>query len=268
VQIRARRGYLAANTATTPPLSAAESTISAAAETRAVSNALAALSAIGKEPSIFVQAAFGWSAPGTPAVWTVVELPRATSSVDWSRGGEADVLLIDPSGNTAGSSRFTLTPAGGGVRAVISPRALVPGSYEVRVRAKGGNAAATANESVRVTVPSTAEGAGVMFFRRGPTTGNKEVPTADLRFRRSDMLRVLAPASPAMAAESARLLDRTGKALAVPVTVMAVQESDGSSWLSGQAMLAPLAPGDYLVEIVATTGSAQRRTLTAFRVVP
>ncbi|HEU4687482.1 MAG TPA: VWA domain-containing protein [Vicinamibacterales bacterium] len=268
VQIRARRGYLAANTVTTPPLPAAESAISAAAETRAVSNALATLSAVGKEPSVFVQAAFGWSAPDTPAVWTVVELPRATSSVDWSKGGEADVLLIDPTGNTAGSSRVTLAPAGGGVRAVISPRALVPGSYEVRVRARGVGAAATANESIRVTVPSVADGAGVMFFRRGPTTGNKEVPTADLRFRRSDTLRLLIPASPAMAAGSARLLDRTGKELAVRVTVMPSQEPDGSKWLSGQAALAPLAPGDYLIEIVDTTNGAQRRTLTAFRVVP
>jgi hypothetical protein len=269
VQIRARRGYLAANTATTPPLSPVESAASAAAaaETRAVSNALATLSATGKEPSIFVQAAFGWSATDTPAVWTVVELPRATSGVDWSKGGEADVLLIDPAGNTAGSSRVTLAPAGGGVRAVISPRALVPGSYEVRVRAR--SATATANESIRVTSPASPDGgAGVMFFRRGPTTGNKDVPTADLRFRRSDTLRVLIPASPAMAAESASLLDRTGKALAVPVTVMASQESDGSRWLSGQAMLAPLAPGDYLVEIVANSNGAQRRTLTAFRLVP
>jgi len=144
----------------------------------------------------------------------------------------------------------------------------VPGSYEVRVRVKGIGAAATANESILVTVPTSADGAGVIFFRRGPTTGNREVPTADLRFRRSDTLRLLIPASSAMAAESAKLLDRTGKALAVPVTVMAVQESGGSRWLSGQAMLAPLAPGDYLVEVVATTSGAQRRTLTAFRVVP
>jgi VWFA-related protein len=79
VQIRARRGYLAADP-TTPTLAPVESAsgAAAAAETGAVSNALATLSAIGKEPSIFVQAAFGWSAPDVPAVWTVVELPRAT----------------------------------------------------------------------------------------------------------------------------------------------------------------------------------------------
>jgi VWFA-related protein len=267
VEIRARRGYLAANAATTAP-SPTDSALSAAAESRAVSNALATLRGIGKEPSIFVHAAFGWSAPNTPAVWAVVELPRARSSVDWSKGGEADVLLIDPTGNNAGSSHVTLTPAGGGVRAVISPSAIVPGDYEVRVRARSVGAAATANESIRVTVPSSTEGAGVMFFRRGPTTGNKEVPTADLRFRRSDTLRVLVPAPAAMTSESARLLDRTGKALAVPVTVTASQESDGSRWLSGQATLAPLAPGDYLLEIVATTGGAQKRALTAFRVIP
>ena len=269
VQIRARRGYLAANTASTAQLSLAESAISAAvvAETRAVSNALATLSAIGNEPPVFVQAALGWPAPDTPAVWAVVELPRATSGVDWSKGGEADVLLIDPAGNTAGSSHVTLTTAGGGVRTVISPRALVPGSYEIRVRASSPGAA-TANQSIRLTLPSSADGAGVMFFRRGPTTGNREVPTADLRFRRSDTLRLLVPASPAMAAESARLLDRTGRALAVPVTLMASQEAGGATWLSGQATLAPLAPGDYLVEIVATTGGDQKRTLTAFRVVP
>jgi VWFA-related protein len=268
VQIRARRGYLAANTET-PSLSAAESATSAtaAAEARAVSNALAALSAIGSAPSVFVQAAFGF-APNGPSVWAVVETPRGTAGTDWSRGGEADVILIDPSGNTAGSSHVTLAPAGGGARTVISPKSLVPGSYEVRVRAKGAGTSITANESLRVTLPSSNDGAGVMLFRRGPTTGNKEVPTADLRFRRSDTLRVLIPVSAAMAAESARLLDRTGTALSVPVTVMTSQESDGSRWLSGQAMLAPLAPGDYLVEIVATTSGAQRRTLTAFRVVP
>lgn len=269
VQIRARRGYLAADAVTTPLLPPTESarSVAAAAEARAVSNALATLSATGNEPSIFVRAAFGWSAPNRPAVWTVVELPRGRSGVDWSKGGEADVLLIDPTGNTAGSSRVTLTSAGGGVRALVTPRVLVPGSYEVRVRARSVGAGATANESIRVTVPASADGTGVMFFRRGPTTGNKEVATADLRFRRSDTLRLLIPASPAMTAESARLLDRTGKALAVPVSVTAAQESDGSTWLSGQATLAPLAPGDYVLEILATMSGAQRRTLIAFRVV-
>jgi hypothetical protein len=50
--------------------------------------------------------------------------------------------------------------------------------------------------------------------------------------------------------------------------VSAIDEADGSHWLSAQAALAPLAPGDYLIEVTATSGGAQQRTLTAFRVVP
>ena len=268
VQIRARRGYLAANTVA-PSASPAETAMSAAAtaRTQAVSNALTTLSAIGREPSLFVQAAVGWQTPNTPAVWAVVEAPRGPSPIDWSKGGEADVLLIDPGGNTAGASHVTLAP-GGTARAAISPRTLVPGSYELRVRAKSPTASATASETLRVAVPSTGEGAGVLFFRRGPTTANKEVPTADLRFRRSDTLRVIVPASGATAADSAQLLDRAGKTLPIPLMASVVDEADGSRWLTAQAALAPLAAGDYVIEITATVAGAQKRTLTAFRVVP
>jgi hypothetical protein len=239
----------------------------AAARTQAVSNALTTLSAIGREPSLFVQAAVGWQTPNTPAVWAVVEAPRGTSPIDWSKGGEADVLLIDPAGNTAGASHVTLAP-GGTARAAIAPRTLVPGSYELRVRAKSPTASATASETLRVTVPSTGEGAGVLFFRRGPATANKEAPTADLRFRRSDTLRVMVPASGATAADGAQLLDRAGKTLPIPLMASVVDEADGSRWLTAQAALAPLAAGDYVIEITATVAGAQKRTLTAFRVVP
>jgi hypothetical protein len=60
----------------------------------------------------------------------------------------------------------------------------------------------------------------------------------------------------------------TNKALAVPIAASPMDEADGSRWLSAQATLAPLAPGDYLIEITATAGGTQQRTLTAFRVVP
>jgi hypothetical protein len=52
------------------------------------------------------------------------------------------------------------------------------------------------------------------------------------------------------------------------VFVLFLDEADGSHWLSAQAALAPLAPGDYLIEVTASSGGARQRTLTAFRVVP
>ena len=184
------------------------------------------------------------------------------------RGGDADALLIDASGNTAGAARASVTAGAASARLTIAPRSLAPGNYELRVRARGATGSGTANELVRVVVPEAPGGSGALFFRRGPATGNREVATADLRFRRSDTLRAMAPADPGTTPAGARLLDRMGKALAIPVAVSAVDEPDGSRWLSAQSALAPLSPGDYLIEISGMTGSGERRSLVAFRVIP
>ena len=104
------------------------------------------------------------------------------------------------------------------------------------------------------------------MYRRGPTTGNREVPTADLRFRRTDRVRVEAPVGTAESC-SARLLDRTGKPLPIPLTGAVSTESDGTRWMSAQVTLAPLAVGDYLVELT-PDGDSTRRVLAALRLVP
>jgi hypothetical protein len=118
-----------------------------------------------------------------------------------------------------------------------------------------------------VTVPATADGAGFLLFKRGPGTGNREIATADLRFRRSDTLRVAVPASDSLES-SARLLDRTGKVLQVPVPTSTRDEADGSKSRSATLALAPLATGDYLIELVTSQSTAPVHTLIAFRVVP
>ena len=89
------------------------------------------------------------------------------------------------------------------------------------------------------------------------------MPTADLRFRRNEQLRVEVLAASADA-PSARLLDRTGKPLPVPVAAAMRDDSDGLRWHTAQIALAPLAPGDYVIELAA----GGKRTLSAFRVVP
>ena len=93
------------------------------------------------------------------------------------------------------------------------------------------------------------EAVGALFVRRGPSTGNKEAPTADLRFRRNEQVRVEIPIASSEPL-TARLLDRTGKPLAVPVTAAVRDDADGSRWVTAQLALAPLAPADYVIEIV------------------
>jgi hypothetical protein len=89
------------------------------------------------------------------------------------------------------------------------------------------------------------------------------VPTADARFRRAERLILEAPASPA-GAVSARLLDRVGNALPIPVTTATREDADGSRWRRIELILAPLAHGDYIIE--STDGP--ERMLTGFRMVP
>ena len=110
--------------------------------------------------------------------------------------------------------------------------------------------------------PATASANGVRFFRRGVTTGNKDAATGDLRYRRTERLAIELPAA-ASEPFSARLIDRTGKPLSIPVAAAVRQDADGPRGRI-DLNLAPLAPADYLIEI--TAGS--NRTFAAFRIVP
>jgi hypothetical protein len=107
-----------------------------------------------------------------------------------------------------------------------------------------------------------------LFFRRGVTTGNRLLPAADLRFSRTERVRVELPADGGLKPGAARLLDRGGQPLPVPVAI-ADRQDDGSGqrWITADVSLAALAPGDYAIELdVAGTGKAQK-IITAIRVV-
>jgi hypothetical protein len=102
------------------------------------------------------------------------------------------------------------------------------------------------------------------LLRRGPATGPRYLRTADPRFYRTDRLRLELPTDSTDAA-TARLLDRRGGALPVPVQVNERADDTGQfRWIVADLPLTSIAPGDYAVEV--TQGSATR--LTAFRVVP
>jgi hypothetical protein len=87
-----------------------------------------------------------------------------------------------------------------------------------------------------------------------------------------DRARVLSDGRPALrfelattapAAPVAALLDRAGNPLAVPVQASTRDEA-GVRWIVVDATMAPLAPGEYAIEVKA--GDAVRTV--AFRVIP
>jgi hypothetical protein len=259
VRVRARRGYLAATpavvTAAARRAAAPPADAKADAEGAAISTALSSLSSVARDVPVRVDVVAGWrGGDGQRAArfWVVGESAGAAAA-----NGPVDVTVIDAAGTTV--ARASAPNAGRSVLIPLTPAtAIEPGEYTVRVRVEGASAT-----TVTAKLPPAPDAGGAVFFRRGPGTGNKDTPTADHRFRRSETIRVEIP-SAASASLSARLLDRTGKALSIPVTAASRDDGDGTRWQTAQVALAPLAAGDYLIEI----GPPESRTLVAFRLTP
>ena len=291
VQVRARRGYLAAVPASataSAPLSAADRADAAArAEERdAMDRVLAPLGNYGRELPLRIQAAAGWRSAGHAAFWVVGELAPGQTAKDAT---DVDLTITQPNGGPAeATAHATIEKGARTFRAMIAPAdALPPDEYVVRARVHGEGSASMATDVFRVALPAAPDSAGALLFRRGPATANREVPTADHRFRRSEHIGVEVPVQHAAGA-TARLLDRTGRPLPVPVAASTREDPDGSAWLTARLTLAPLAVGEYVIEITgpasapealrrgraeartengASEGGAAR-TLVAFRVVP
>lgn len=271
VNVRARRGYLAptleevkaSSTRATPTAAAAAA---AASDASAMEAALARLGGLGRELPLRLQTVVGWSAKDRAAISIVGELG---SGEEWKAGGDVDLMLIGASGNTVATARAQVAPGTRGFRAAISTADLAGANqYTVQVRVRARTSGVTpVNESTRVDIPAFPAPGGAVLIRRGQSTGGREMPTADLRFRRTDELRVEIP-TPASDPLTGRLLDRSGKPLPLPMTFTVRDDPDGSRWQAGRLTLAPLAPGDYMIEVTGTDGAAGSRTLVAFRVIP
>ncbi|HUK36880.1 MAG TPA: VWA domain-containing protein [Vicinamibacterales bacterium] len=264
VAVRARRGYQALRerdlvvTGATSPAAPAR-TAGEVALAAAASSAVAKIVNAARDLPLRVSATAGWrlGADGKPAptFWTVGEV------VDRIPGADLDAVLLDGAGNVVSSVKARIAPGTTSTLVVVTPDAPVAaGEYTIRVKSQTPMGAETV--SMPVVLPSSPQASGVVFIRRGPTTGNKEMPTADVRFRRSDRVRVEVPST--VDVTSARLLDRSGKPMPIiPVTTSTKTDGDGTKWATAEVLLAPLAPGDYIVEVVA----GETRTLAAFRIV-
>jgi hypothetical protein len=149
-------------------------------------------------------------------VWAVAEVGRSAQE-EWANGGQADAILVDNSGRTVATAHADVMAGVTSARLALTSQTLLAGEYQLQFRTKGARATAPSTDVVRIAVAPAPQSTGAVFFRRGPTTANRDVPTADLRFRRSDRLRVDVP-SPGAETVTARLLDRAGSPMAIPVS--------------------------------------------------
>ena len=271
VQVRARRGYEAAPAsaanAATATAAASAMPAKADAEMAAVTAAIAPLAGYVRDVPLRVQAAVGWKPGEPPASFVHIEgeLSGAREFEDlWKGGAVATIELATATGSSVASARATVAAGGRTFRVALTPgQPLAPGDYIVRISVRSTDATIPTRDTLHVTVPPSPQAAGAIWLRRGQATGNREVPTADLRFRRNEQATVEIPTL-ATEAGAARLLDRAGKALSIPVATAIRGDADGPRWVTAQLALAPLAVGDYVIEIA----EGGNRMLAAFRVIP
>lgn len=265
VDTRARRGYRALTAGELGP-SASPATSTAAPVSPSASGVLAALTAMAfnSRAELRLRTSAWTPAAGQGAFWLVGTLDDATKRrPEWSAGGSAEVAVRGDDGRTVLTQTVPIGTDGGfSVQAPETGTTLAPGDYVIRVRARGG-AGATLDDTARASVPAQAAALGEpVVWRRRPATGPAFLKTADPRASRTDRVRFELAATTAGEA-SATLLDRTGKPIGIPLQV-AVRDDGGVRWVTVETALAPLAPGDYAVEV--KVGEATRTT--AFRVVP
>jgi hypothetical protein len=259
VVIRTRRGYRGASV---------DDVLSGGSST-AVDSAFGSVAAVSPRANFRVRTAMARAGEAPDAtLWVIGELDyRARREVTWTAGAVADITVVGADGQeilaksvdvAANALSFTMrAPETGG---------LAPGEYAVRVRLRPNNQdGLPVADTARVVVPRTLPGLGdSLLWRRGTSTGPQYVITADPRFQHSDRIRVEIPTRMA-GTPAARMLDRFGKPNQVPVTV--TERPDATSefrWIVAEAVLAPLAPGDYAIEV--TLGDAKQ--VTAFQLVP
>jgi VWFA-related protein len=268
VQVRARRGYRGT---TAEELTSAEAAAKARTPT-AVSKAFNAVAAVSPRSQLRVRSST-WTTPAAgdrpaAAVWLVGELDyRTRKDLAWSAGAVADVAFVSAAGEEIAAKRLDLASTASTFTLRLPDTGGVPpGEYALRVRVRPNQEGGLpVSDTVRVIVPEQPSRVGdAIIWRRGPTTGPRYMATADPRFQRSERVR-LEHATTAAGMPTARMLDKAGNPLQVPVQVTERPDASGEfRWLIAEAALAPLAPGDYAIEL--TLDDA--KVVTAFKVVP
>ncbi len=269
VDVRARRGYRAASAEEIAAATAAAERPPVDAERAAVDEAVARLGTIRHDTELFVDA-IPLIEGGRTVLKVVAELDVAlVRRAEWQQGSEAALMVTGKAGASLALARVKVSPGARTFEADVplsGAEALTECALQVRLSA--GRTVSPLGEVVRVALPGPAAPmvGAPLLFRRGPTTGNVWTPAADMRFNRSERVRLEAPLAAGAASPSARLLDRTGQPLEVPVVV--TERTDGAQrWLVAEVTLAPLTNGDYVVELTAAEAGQTAKTMVGVRVV-
>jgi VWFA-related protein len=273
VEVRSRPGYLAPTEA--------EGRAAGVPTTRAgakpsppptVTRALDALAPARGNLPVRVQAV---GVRGT--IRAIVELDPATAKLpEWLSGGTLRLTFEPertPGASNAAQAQTVTVPIDPGQRSIVIPgseRPLTAGRYSVRAELTARNGRLPIQVTTFATVPGDAAevGTGGLASRRGPSTGLAYVATADPRFRRTERLRIEVPLAGEGYAGTGRLLTREGQATPLIVSYSArTDEATKQQFGVADVTLAPLAEGEYVVELSLTKGAKTDVVSYGFRII-
>jgi VWFA-related protein len=204
----------------------------------------------------------------------IVELDPATiRQPEWLTGGTLRVTF-EAEGAQAGAAQTVTLPIAPGQRSILvsgSDQPLPAGRYTVRAELDARNSRTPLQVTTSATIPAetAAVGSGGLASRRGPSTGLAYEATADPRFRRTERLRLEVPLSGDGFVATGRVLTR--EAQPTPLAVSFTTRTDASTSQQfgvAEVVLAPLAAGEYVLELSLSKNGGTEVVSYGFRMVP
>jgi len=259
VKVSARRGYLGPTAAMKKAEEEAAS--KPVREDTSVDRELSRLSRLRSDARLFTA---GVASPTALDVVVEIASPEFGSG-RWTNGGTVKVEVTSKAeGAKPVTTDAKLEPGSRGLLIKIPVTAAGSSAWRVRTRVDGGG------ESLDDEIEIPAAGSAIVgeptVFRANPGPRAPLRPVADFKFFRTERMHVEWTLAKALDDRTARLLNRRGEPLAVPVAL--TERADGERLvLAADLTLAPLADGDYVIEVTTSSGGAKLQKLLAFRVV-
>jgi VWFA-related protein len=207
---------------------------------------------------------------GAGMVRAIVELDPATMKLpEWSGGGDLKLSIEGERGGNPYTINSVLEPGQRSITTVGPEAPLAPGRYSVKAELTARGSRLPLQVTTFAVVPATTAtiGTAALALRRGPSTGLTYQPTADSRFRRTERIRLELPVLAEGVTTTGRMLNREGQAM--PLTVTTSERADGAMKLAtAEVILAPLAEGEYVIELSCAAKTGTETISYGFRIVP
>jgi hypothetical protein len=259
VKVSARRGYFAP----TEEMRRAEAAAAAkpVREATAVDAELERLGKLSSDARVFTSA----KASATSLDVVVEMSAQELSSGNWKDGAtfKIDVTARDEGGKPiAAEGRIEPGLRSGVVKIPFS----APSAAGWRLRVRVQSATGLLEDDITVSPSAPALIGEPIAYRAAPGPRAPIRAVADYKFYRTERIHVEWPVAKSLDERSARLLNRRGEPLPVPVTV--TERADGDRIVvAADLVLGPLADADYVIELTGAAGGEKMQRLLAFRVV-